>query len=170
MSAVNVLNEHGVLDTPGGRGRVLDIDAIRDRIPHRDPFLFVRCAEILGAHAIQGMAHWPRSHPVIAGHFPSMGIVPGVCQIEAMAQLAGVLINDAGGAPGDLVGVIGAIRKAVFKAPLWPAVDLQMMCTLRPLGHASYLVAGEGRSENRLILSTEFIVALRARDFLASLS
>lgn len=172
MSVGPLLGSTSVPEMPAPRCqvRVLDTDAIRARIPHRDPFLFVRCAEILGADTIHGVAHWSAAHPIISGHFPSLGIVPGVCQIEALAQLAGVLIAETGSAPCDTVGVLGAVRKAFFKAPLWPAEDLQMTCRLRSLGQASYLVTAEGRSADRLILSAEFVLALRRKDLLASLS
>lgn len=172
MSVGHLLGSTHSPQMPGLRGQVraLDTDAIRACIPHRDPFLFVRCAEILGADTIHGVAQWPAAHPIIAGHFPSLGIVPGVCQIEALAQLAGVLIAETSSTPGDAVGVLGAVRKAFFKAPLWPAEDLQMACTLRTLGQAGYLVTAEGRSVDRLILSAEFVLALRPRDLLASLS
>ncbi len=167
MTAVNALHASGFCGLSAqepSSGQVLDIDAIRMRLPHRDPFLFVASAAIHGDDVIHGRAHWPRTHPIIAGHFPNMGIVPGVCQLEAMAQLAGVLIGETNDHNSELVGVLGAVRKALFKAPLWPDQDLQMICRLRRLGDAGYLVNGEGSSTGGLVVTAEFILALRSRD------
>src|ERR1700687_6516680 len=70
----------------------LDIDAIREILPHRYPFLLVDRIEELDAERVVGIKNVTVNEPFFAGHFPDYPVMPGVFIIEAMAQVAGVLV------------------------------------------------------------------------------
>lgn len=71
---------------------ILDINAIRDCIPHRYPFLLIdKVIEIDKKHAV-AVKNVSVNEPFFPGHFPSEPVMPGVLQIEAMAQTAAVLV------------------------------------------------------------------------------
>src|ERR1700687_1121831 len=70
----------------------LDIDAIREILPHRYPFLLVDRIEELEAERVVGIKNVTVNEPFFAGHFPDYPVMPGVLIIEAMAQVAGVLV------------------------------------------------------------------------------
>jgi len=72
----------------GVAGRVLDIDAIREILPHRYPFLLVDRIEELEAERVVGIKNVTVNEPFFAGHFPDYPVMPGVLIIEAMAQVA----------------------------------------------------------------------------------
>lgn len=71
---------------------VLDINDIKKILPHRSPFLLVdKILEISDEHII-GMKNVTMNEPFFMGHFPDEPIMPGVLQIEAMAQVGGVFV------------------------------------------------------------------------------
>ena len=71
---------------------MLDVKEIFKRIPHRYPFLLVdRIAEIHGDEKIVGIKNVSINEPFFQGHFPNHPIMPGVLQLEAIAQVAGIL-------------------------------------------------------------------------------
>src|SRR5260221_14348497 len=71
---------------------VMDIQAIREILPHRYPMLLVDRIEELEADRIVGLKNVTINEPFFAGHFPEYPVMPGVLIIEAMAQVAGVLV------------------------------------------------------------------------------
>jgi len=149
--------------------RLMDAQAIFELIPHRAPFLFVTQAEYVSETEIIGVALWPEEHPILMGHFPGKPIVPGVCQVEATAQLAGLLIayearRSGSWQPVDsapMSGVLASIRQASFHAPLLPGQPLNLALTLRALSAYLYLVKAEGHLADRRVMACELVIALR---------
>src|SRR6476660_8062414 len=70
----------------------LDIQAIRDILPHRFPLLLVDRIEELEAERVVGIKNVTVNEPFFMGHFPDFPVMPGVLIVEAMAQVAGVLV------------------------------------------------------------------------------
>jgi UDP-3-O-[3-hydroxymyristoyl] N-acetylglucosamine deacetylase/3-hydroxyacyl-[acyl-carrier-protein] dehydratase len=71
----------------------LDIKNILDILPHRYPFVLIdRVVEIKGIDEIVAIKNVSFNEPYFNGHFPGEPVMPGVLQLEAMAQAAGVLI------------------------------------------------------------------------------
>ena len=72
----------------------LDIDGIREHIPHRAPMLLIdRVFQIVADKSAVGVKAVSNSAPFFAGHFPDYPIMPGVLIVEAMAQTAGCLAS-----------------------------------------------------------------------------
>ena len=72
---------------------VMDIKDIMNTIPHRSPFLLVdRIEEMEEGKRIVGKKCVTYNEPFFAGHFPQEPVMPGVLQIEAMAQVGGLLV------------------------------------------------------------------------------
>src|SRR5436190_7021320 len=71
---------------------VMDIQAIREILPHRYPMLLVDRIEELEAERIVGIKNVTINEPFFNGHFPDFPVMPGVLIVEAMAQVAGVLV------------------------------------------------------------------------------
>ena len=71
---------------------LLDIDAIRGILPHRYPFLLVDAILELEAERVVGIKNVTANEPWAQGHFPNFPVMPGVLIVEAMAQVAGVLV------------------------------------------------------------------------------
>lgn len=71
---------------------VLDINRIRELLPHRYPFLLVDKIIELGKNYIVGVKNITTNEPFFQGHFPQEPVMPGVLQVEAMAQTGGLLV------------------------------------------------------------------------------
>ncbi len=74
-------------DTP-----VMDVNRIRELLPHRYPMQLVDKVIALGATSIVGVKNVTSNEPFFQGHFPQEPVMPGVLQIEAMAQCGGLLV------------------------------------------------------------------------------
>jgi len=71
----------------------LDIRRVLDTLPHRYPFVMVdRVVEFIGQEELVAIKNVTINEPYFAGHFPGEPVMPGVLQIEAMAQAAGILM------------------------------------------------------------------------------
>ena len=71
---------------------VMDNNEIRERLPHRYPFLLVDKIIEKGENYIVGIKNITANEPFFQGHFPQEPVLPGVLQIEAMAQTGGLLV------------------------------------------------------------------------------
>jgi 3-hydroxyacyl-[acyl-carrier-protein] dehydratase len=99
---------------------VLDLEAIKQILPHRYPFLLLdRIVELEPGRRAVGVKAVTTNEPFFQGHFPSRAIMPGVLVVEAMAQVAGVMMLAVPENRGKLA-YIGAIEKARFRQPVIP--------------------------------------------------
>ena len=71
---------------------IMDVNRIRELLPHRYPMQLVDKVIALGANSIVGVKNITSNEPFFQGHFPQEPVMPGVLQIEAMAQCGGLLV------------------------------------------------------------------------------
>ena len=71
---------------------IMDVNRIRQLLPHRYPFQLVDKVIEIGANYIVGIKNVTANEPFFQGHFPEEPVMPGVLQIEAMAQCGGLLV------------------------------------------------------------------------------
>ncbi len=103
----------------------LDIQAIQDILPHRYPMLLVDRIIELEPDRIVGIKNVTVNEPFFAGHFPEFPVMPGVLIIEAMAQVAGVLVlKDLG--DRQKVVFLASIDQAKFRRPVVPGDQLRI--------------------------------------------
>ena len=109
---------------------IMDVNQIQDILPHRPPFLFVdKILEISDNHVI-GLKNVSMNEEFFSGHFPGKPIMPGVLQIEAMAQAGGVLILNTVPDPQNYLTFFAKIDNAKFKYPVVPGDTLIFKCEL----------------------------------------
>jgi 3-hydroxyacyl-[acyl-carrier-protein] dehydratase len=108
--------------------KTLYINDIFNSILHRYPFLFVdRIIEIEPGKRIVGIKNFTINEPFFQGHFPELPIVPGVVIIEAMAQVAGVMISYCNEEEvKDKVFLFAGIDKARFRRPVVPGDQVRL--------------------------------------------
>ena len=106
---------------------VMDVNDILGILPHRYPFMLVdRIVEMdVEAQRIVGYKNLTFNEPFFQGHFPREPIMPGVMQLEAMAQVAGILLNKVGGKEGQIAYFM-SIDKAKFRRKVIPGDTLRM--------------------------------------------
>lgn len=73
-------------------GATLDVEQVMQMLPHRPPFLMVDRVTYIEGNKITVLKQVTMGEPYFAGHFPGHPIMPGVLQLEAMAQAAGLLL------------------------------------------------------------------------------
>lgn len=109
-------------------GKSLDITGILAALPHRYPMLLVdRVVSLVADGQIHAVKAVSFNEGFFQGHFPGRPIMPGVLQIEALAQAAGILAIETLGlaGTGKLVYFM-AIEEAKFRAPVEPGVLLDL--------------------------------------------
>lgn len=112
-------------DTP-----VYDINKITATLPHRPPFLLVdRITEISENHVV-GIKNVSMNEPFFEGHFPGNPVMPGVLQIEAMAQTGGILALSTVPDPENYSTYFLKIDEVKFKAKVVPGDTLIFKLTL----------------------------------------
>jgi 3-hydroxymyristoyl/3-hydroxydecanoyl-(acyl carrier protein) dehydratases len=74
------------------REPIMDVNRIRELLPHRYPMQLVDKVIEIGANYIVGVKNVTSNEPFFQGHFPQEPVMPGVLQIEAMAQTGGLLV------------------------------------------------------------------------------
>ena len=108
---------------------------IQGLIPHRWPFLLVdRIVEYdAEAKRIVGIKGVTASEWYFQGHFPSLPVMPGVLQVEALAQTMAVYVAKQAGF-GDRIGLFAAIDECRFKRVVNPGDNLRLEVTMEKLG------------------------------------
>jgi 3-hydroxyacyl-[acyl-carrier-protein] dehydratase len=105
---------------------ILDINEIRDILPHRYPFLLVDRILELDEERVVGIKNVTYNEPQFTGHFPDFPVMPGVMIIEAMAQTAGVLVLKNIPDRHRKLVLLAAVENARFRRPVVPGDTLRM--------------------------------------------
>jgi 3-hydroxyacyl-[acyl-carrier-protein] dehydratase len=107
---------------------VLDVEAIKQLLPHRSPFLFVeRLYDIVPFQSATGLKAVGYNEPYFMGHFPAFAVMPGVLIVEALAQTAGALVmHSLGQITENRVVYFLTIEKVRFRRPVRPGDVLRM--------------------------------------------
>ena len=135
----------------------LDINEVMATLPHRFPFLMVdRVIEFIGETKAVGVKAVTINEPYFQGHFPGHPVMPGVLQLEAMAQVASIVMMRKTENSGK-IGYFMSADEVKFRKPVLPGDTLFIECELKSLkkrlGKAvcQCLVNGEVVSEGELL-------------------
>jgi beta-hydroxyacyl-ACP dehydratase FabZ len=105
---------------------ILNTQEIMKLLPHRYPMLLVdKIVECDDEKTIVGIKNVTINEPFFAGHFPGVPIMPGVLQLEAMAQTAGIFVNKLLDLSGKLPYFM-AIDKAKFRRVVSPGDQMRI--------------------------------------------
>jgi len=142
---------------PAPPAGAMDINEIMRVLPHRFPFLMVdRIIEFQGDTKAIGVKAVSINEPYFQGHFPSHPVMPGVLQLEAMAQVASITMMRKTENEGK-IGYFMSADEVKFRKPVMPGDTLFIECELtsvkKRLGKAvcRCLVNGEVVSESQLL-------------------
>jgi len=105
---------------------VMDIQAIREILPHRYPMLLVDRIEELEEERIVGIKNVTVNEPFFSGHFPDFPVMPSVLIVEAMAQVAGVLVLSSIPDRKTKLVLLASVEQAKFRKPVRPGDQLRI--------------------------------------------
>jgi UDP-3-O-[3-hydroxymyristoyl] N-acetylglucosamine deacetylase/3-hydroxyacyl-[acyl-carrier-protein] dehydratase len=109
---------------------LLDIHQIMDILPHRPPFLLVdRVLELSDMHVV-GLKNVTMNENFFVGHFPGAPVMPGVLQVEAMAQCGGILVLSTVPDPENYLTYFMKMNNVKFKQKVLPGDTLIFKCEL----------------------------------------
>jgi UDP-3-O-[3-hydroxymyristoyl] N-acetylglucosamine deacetylase/3-hydroxyacyl-[acyl-carrier-protein] dehydratase len=143
--------------TPDGRGRIWDVNAISQIMPHRYPMLLVdRILELTDSRVV-GVKNVTLNEPFFIGHFPGHPIMPAVLIIEAMAQTGGVLLLNKVEHPRDKLVYFMGIDDAKFRRPVLPGDQLRFELDLLKLKGRICKMAGKAFVDGQLVAQANLL-------------
>jgi UDP-3-O-[3-hydroxymyristoyl] N-acetylglucosamine deacetylase/3-hydroxyacyl-[acyl-carrier-protein] dehydratase len=138
-------------ETASGEG-AMDIEEVMKWLPHRYPFLMVDRILKIEGNRIVGLKNVTMNEPFFQGHFPGHPIMPGVLQLEAMAQVAGILLIKKAEAARQIAYFMAA-EDVKWRKPVHPGdtliIDVELTKARGKIGKAKGVckVGGEVVSE-----------------------
>ena len=145
----------------------MDIRAILEHLPHRYPFLLVdRVLELEKGKRIVAIKNVTINEPYFTGHFPYLPVMPGVLQIEALAQAAGILSFQTMGRVSDssTVYYFVGVDHARFKRPVVPGDQLRLEVEIVRISRSIWKYAGRTTVDGQLCAEAELMCTLREID------
>ena len=140
---------------------VLDINEIKQILPHRAPMLLVdRITEIEPFKSATGIKNITMNEPQFLGHFPDHPIMPGVLILEAMAQVGGVAMLYPEEHRGK-IALFGGMEHVKFKRPVVPGDQLVTKAEIVRVRGDFGLLHCDGYVDDQLVASADFKFALK---------
>jgi 3-hydroxyacyl-[acyl-carrier-protein] dehydratase len=140
---------------------LLDIENIRDLLPHRFPFLLVdKVLELVPGERVVGLKNVTINEPFFMGHFPGQAVMPGVLIIESMAQVAGLMVLSIPEHTGKLA-FLGKVDKTRFRKPVVPGDSLVIEATLNKIRSTIAEVSSIARVDGKVVAEADMTFALK---------
>ncbi len=139
---------------------VMDINEIKEYLPHRYPFLLVdRVVELELGESIVAYKNVTVNEPFFNGHFPHHPVMPGVLIIEAMAQATGLLgFRSLGERPQeDMLYILAGVNKVKFRKQVVPGDQLVLHAELVKRKGKMWFFNTEARVDGKLAASAELL-------------
>ena len=140
---------------------VIDINGIKKLIPHRNPFLLIdKVIELDKKHAV-AIKNVTMNEPFFQGHFPEEPVMPGVLQVEAMAQTAGVLVLNFLDEPEKYSTYFLKIDNVKFRQKVVPGDTLKLCVTLMTeIRRGCAIVKGYAFVGEKIVCEAEFMAQI----------
>ena len=137
--------------------KTLDLEAIKEMIPHRHPFLMIDgIIDLVPDVEVTGIKNVTGEEDFFEGHFPSHPIMPGVLIVEAMAQTSAILvIGTVGKQPGSVVYFM-SVDQARFRKPVFPGDRLMLHVVKQRNRGKVWKFKGEARVGDDLVAEATF--------------
>jgi UDP-3-O-[3-hydroxymyristoyl] N-acetylglucosamine deacetylase / 3-hydroxyacyl-[acyl-carrier-protein] dehydratase len=140
---------------------LMDIHKIMSILPHRPPFLLIdRILELSEKHVV-GMKNVTMNESFFVGHFPDAPVMPGVLQVEAMAQCGGILVLSTVPDPENYLTYFMKMDNVKFKQMVLPGDTLIFKAELvNPIRRGICHMQAYGYANNKLVVEAELMAQI----------
>ena len=142
-----------------------DINDIKNILPHREPFIFIDEIRDLGEDFIVGVKYVKEDEDYFRGHFPAEPVMPGVLQLETMAQAGGVLILTTVENPQDYLTFFMKIDNAKFKKKVTPGDTIIFRLNLiSPIRRGLCHMHGKGFVNGEIVVEADLLAQIAKKN------
>jgi UDP-3-O-[3-hydroxymyristoyl] N-acetylglucosamine deacetylase/3-hydroxyacyl-[acyl-carrier-protein] dehydratase len=140
---------------------LLDINQIKNILPHRPPFLLIDKIIEMTESSIVGVKNVTMNEPFFEGHFPDEPVMPGVLQVEAMAQCGGVLVLSTVPNPQDYTTLFLKIEHVKFRQRVVPGDTLIFNLKLAsPIRRGICNMKGTAHVGDKIVMEAELMASI----------
>ena len=143
--------------------KIIDFEAIKNILPHRFPFLLVDRVLACDEKSIKALKNVTANEPFFTGHFPEMAVMPGVLQVEAMAQACGLILAEKKSFSQKDIAFLAGIDQAKFKRMVTPGD--QLILEARLIAEKAGLFKFEAKAYvlEQLVSAASIVLVVRQR-------
>lgn len=147
------------------KDEIIGIEEIKKLIPHRYPMLLVdRILSVNDNKSIVGIKNITFNEPQFMGHFPERAVMPGVLMIEALAQLAAILVSRSlGGEAQDMEIFFMAIEDTKFRRVVEPGDSLIMEASIIQSRRSIWKFKGVGKVGDEIAVESVFTAMVKKK-------
>lgn len=155
----SVIKKTEIADEPG---KAMDIRRVMDLLPHRYPFIMVdRVIEIVDDNELVALKNVTINEPFFQGHYPGNPVMPGVLQVEAMAQAAGLLLLRKVSVDDHRIAFFMSADKIKFRQAVEPGDAMKIRVKLlKTRGNKIATATGECKVGNKVVSNAELMFML----------
>lgn len=139
---------------------LMDIQEISELLPHRYPMLMVDRIIEITEDSIVGLKNVTANEPHFTGHFPGYPVMPGVLIVEAMAQVAGILVGKLAPHTRGKLMFLASVEEAKFRRPVVPGDQLRIEMKLMRLKHTVAKMQGTARVDGQVVAEATLMCKL----------
>ncbi|MDR3317795.1 MAG: bifunctional UDP-3-O-[3-hydroxymyristoyl] N-acetylglucosamine deacetylase/3-hydroxyacyl-ACP dehydratase [Puniceicoccales bacterium] len=153
--------QHSISKVAIAQEMEFDIKKVLNTLPHRYPFILIdRVIEISGNDYLRAIKNVTINEPYFVGHYPGHPVMPGVLQIEAMAQAAGILMLKRYQYEQRLAYFMSC-DKVKFRKPVTPGDQLEIVVQIvKYRGDKIGIASGECRVNGQVVSSAELMFSV----------
>ncbi|WP_185863235.1 3-hydroxyacyl-ACP dehydratase FabZ [Blattabacterium cuenoti] len=161
MNQIQTLRKNDIPEFNFKKKPILDIKSIMKILPHKPPFLLVDKIIDLTENSIVGVKNVTMNESFFIGHFPREPIMPGVLQIEAIAQVGGILVLNKLSHPELYSTYFLKIDKVKFKHKIIPGdMIIFQVYLLESMKRGIVYMRGKGYVNNKLVVEAEVVAKI----------